>query len=87
MLLRKTVLVATLCLLSASAARLSGQSGAKGNEWRTYGGDLANTHYSPADQINASNFNKLTVAWTFKTDSLRPVPGARSSHSMPRPAN
>src|SRR5712672_3092959 len=50
------------------------QSGAKNGEWRTYGGDLASTRYSPLDQINADNFNKLEVAWRFKTDSLGPRP-------------
>ncbi len=39
-------------------------------EWPTYGADLANTRYRPIDQINASNFNQLEVAWRFKTDSL-----------------
>jgi quinoprotein glucose dehydrogenase len=39
------------CTLSVSA-----QSGAKNGEWRSYGGDLGNTHYSPLDQINADNF-------------------------------
>src|SRR2546421_9427913 len=62
-----------LLILVASTALLA-QSGAKNGEWRTYGGDLGNTHYSPLDQINASNFNKLTVAWTFKTDNLGPRP-------------
>ncbi len=28
----------------------------------------------PLDQINASNFNKLEVAWRFKTDNLGPRP-------------
>jgi quinoprotein glucose dehydrogenase len=46
------------------------QSGAQSGEWRTYGGDLGNTHYSPLDQINAANFNKLQVAWQFTTDNL-----------------
>src|ERR1019366_3211066 len=32
------------------------------------------TKYSPLDQINASNFNKLEVAWRFKTDNLGPRP-------------
>ena len=50
------------------------RSGAKNGEWRTYGGDLASTRYSPLDQINADNFNKLAVAWRFKTDSLGPRP-------------
>jgi len=33
---------------------------------------LANTHYSPLDQINAANFSRLQVAWRFKTDNLGP---------------
>ena len=32
------------------------------------------TSYRPLDQINASNFNKLEVAWRFKTDNLGPFP-------------
>src|SRR5262245_16843299 len=66
-----TILLATVLWLQTSA---SAQSGAKIGEWRTYGADLGNTHYSPLDQINASNFNKLTVAWSFKTDNLGPRP-------------
>src|SRR5882724_10839394 len=42
----------------------------KDSEWPTYGADLASTRYRPLDQINASNFRKLEVAWHFKTDSL-----------------
>jgi len=59
-------LVGILCL----AAGAWGQSGAKDGEWPTYGADLGNTRYRPLDQINASNFNKLVVAWRFKTDNL-----------------
>jgi len=32
------------------------------------GADLTFSRYSPLDQINASNFDKLQVAWRFKTD-------------------
>src|SRR5436305_11138902 len=64
----------TACLLLWAAMPITGQSGAKNGEWRTYGGDLGNTHYSPLDQINADNFNKLQVAWRFKTDNLGPRP-------------
>jgi quinoprotein glucose dehydrogenase len=56
------------------ALPLSAQSGAKNGEWRTYGGDLGNTHYSPLEQINAGNFSNLQVAWRFKTDNLGPRP-------------
>jgi len=49
---------------------LRAQSGAGIGEWRSYAGDLRNYHYSPLDQIDASNFNKLEIAWRFKTDTL-----------------
>ncbi len=42
----------------------------KDSEWPTYGADLANSRYRPLDQINASNFSNLELAWSFKTDSL-----------------
>src|SRR5580704_6426960 len=64
----------SLCVLLIASLPVVAQSGAKAGEWRTYGGDLGNTHYSPADQINADNFNKLQVAWRFKTDNLGPQP-------------
>src|SRR5580704_13688835 len=43
-------------------------------EWPTNGADVKFTRYSPLDQINASNFNKLEVAWRFKTDAFGPYP-------------
>ncbi len=66
-------LVSAICVLACTLP-VNGQSGAKNGEWRTYGGDLGNTHYSPLDQINAGNFGKLQVAWRFKTDNLGPRP-------------
>jgi quinoprotein glucose dehydrogenase len=42
----------------------------KDTEWPTYAADLAGSRYRPLDQINASNFNDLQVAWRFKTDNL-----------------
>ncbi len=56
------------------ATTLIAQQGAKNGEWRTYGADLANTHYSPLDQITGANFNNLQIAWRFKTDNLGPSP-------------
>ncbi len=70
--MKRALLVAVL--LSWAASTIPGQSGAKNSEWRSYGADLGNTHYSPLDQINAANFSKLQVAWTFKTDNLGPRP-------------
>jgi quinoprotein glucose dehydrogenase len=42
--------------------------------WLAYGNDLAATRYVAADQINASNFNSLEVAWRFRTDNFGPRP-------------
>ena len=63
-----------LIFISAAASGLHGQSGALKGEWRAYGGDTSHTRYAPLDQINASNFNKLEIAWHFKTDNLGPRP-------------
>jgi quinoprotein glucose dehydrogenase len=71
-LLDSSAALAVACLLMVSPA--PAQMGAQNGEWRTYGGDLGNTRYSPLDQINASNFNKLQIAWRFKTDNLGPRP-------------
>src|SRR5258708_2302707 len=73
----RALLVRTLTLavvLASITMRASAQSAASGTEWPTYGGDLANTRYRPLDQINASNFNKLEIAWRFKTENLGPRP-------------
>ena len=51
-----------------------GQPSTKNGEWPSYGADLSFTRYSPLDQVNASNFDKLQVAWRFKTDNFGPYP-------------
>ena len=49
---------------------LRAQNHAKDKEWPSYAADLAGTRYRPLDQINASNFNDLEIAWRFNTDNL-----------------
>src|SRR5262245_33539693 len=51
-----------------------GQPSTAKGEWPMYTADLRGSKYSPLDQINASNFNQLEVAWRFKTDNLGPRP-------------
>jgi len=74
------VLVLASTGLRWGTARLSGQSTASGQpstkngEWPHYNADLTGSRYSPLDQVNASNFNKLEVAWRFKTDNFGPFP-------------
>src|ERR1700681_1588241 len=46
----------------------------KDTEWASYTADIRGSRYRPLDQINASNFNQLEIAWRFKTDNLGPFP-------------
>src|SRR5262249_16786306 len=68
------VLLSVGVALAVRPPEARAQQGAKNGEWPTYGGDLGNTRYSALDQINADNFNKLEIAWRFKTDALGPRP-------------
>lgn len=61
-------------MLAIAILPAAAQTGAKNGEWSTYGGDLGNTRYAPLNQINASNFGKLQIAWRFHTDNLGPRP-------------
>jgi len=38
--------------------------------WPVYTGDPSGSRFKPLDQINASNFSSLQVAWRFKTDNI-----------------
>jgi quinoprotein glucose dehydrogenase len=41
-------------------------------EWVSYAADIRGTRYMPLEQIDASNFSKLEVAWRFSTHNLGP---------------
>ena len=56
-----------VCLCLLLALRLQSAEPRVSQQWRTYGGNSANTHYSPLKQINRSTIKKLEVAWTFDT--------------------
>src|ERR1700730_10978727 len=60
-------------LLALVAPRAITQQGSSSNaNWPSYGSDRGNTRYSPLTQIDASNFSKLTPAWTFSTANFGP---------------
>jgi len=52
------------------SAQSTSQPSTKNGEWFAYTADTRGTRYSPLDQINATNFKNLEVAWRFKTDNL-----------------
>ncbi|HEU0096194.1 MAG TPA: PQQ-binding-like beta-propeller repeat protein, partial [Rhizomicrobium sp.] len=73
---RRLMLSTTIGSVVALAAPLRAQAQATvpDTDWRSYGGDLASTRYKPLDQIDATNFNQLQVAWQFKTENFGPRP-------------
>jgi quinoprotein glucose dehydrogenase len=60
-------LVMMVSLIPATACA---QNQPKDSEWPSYAADTAGTRYRPLDQINASNFNDLEIAWRIKTDNF-----------------
>jgi glucose dehydrogenase len=68
--------VGVVACVGSLIVHLSGQGAGpyayttKNGEWPSYHGDVRGSHYSPVDQINATNFKDLEIAWRFKTDSL-----------------
>src|SRR5262245_20397589 len=67
-----TVLLAGVFTLTIALSRpqAGSQPSTKNGEWPYYTADLKGTKYSPLDQVNASNFKDLEVAWRFKTDNF-----------------
>ncbi len=43
-------------------------------EWRYWGADQASTRYSPLNQVNASNFENLELAWLWRGDNFGTQP-------------
>ncbi len=67
-------IAAPLCiLLCVAAIPARAQYGARGGEWRSYGGDSGSTRYSPLDQINAGNFKNLKLAWTWDSADIEVI--------------
>lgn len=53
-------------------------------EWRDINGDASATRYSPIDQINATNFEQLQVAWEWKgSDAPIDSGGATLPRNLP----
>ena len=43
-------------------------------DWAAWGGDERSSRYSPLSQIDATNFERLEVAWRWKADNYGPTP-------------
>ncbi|MGH9253270.1 MAG: hypothetical protein ACRD3C_01735 [Vicinamibacterales bacterium] len=73
---RRRIVLSLACalgLLTGSLGIVAQDRGAPIGEWRYIGGDARHTRYSPLDQIDASNFDKLQVAWVWRGDNFGPA--------------
>ncbi|HEX4346125.1 MAG TPA: hypothetical protein VHZ73_01045 [Vicinamibacterales bacterium] len=68
------VVLAIVWIAPRAKGQSAGQPSTKDGDWPTFTAQLNGCKCSPLDQINASNFSKLEVAWRFKTDNLGPRP-------------
>ena len=63
-------LVAAVLMLTAAAAFAQGLPGTENGEWRYLGGDAGHTRSAPQlNQIDASTFSELQVAWIWRGDN------------------
>jgi quinoprotein glucose dehydrogenase len=72
-LVAATVSLVVAGVLVAQAARSPQPALVRGNaygEWRYWGADAWSSRYSPLDQINASNFDSLQVAWQWNAGAF-----------------
>ncbi len=70
-------------VVTLSPGQAWAQYGATDGEWRSYGGDLGSTKYSPLDQIDAGNFSDLRPAWRWQSaDGLLDLDAIRAK--LPR---
>jgi quinoprotein glucose dehydrogenase len=68
-------LVAVLAIRIHDGRAQQGVQLVRGNvpgEWRYWGADAFSTRYSPLDQINASNFDSLEIAWEWNAQPFGP---------------
>ena len=72
-------LLALGALLALPAAGLAQGPGTEDGQWTYLGGDAWHTRYTPADQIDASNFEELKLAWQWNASSF----GASTARATP----
>jgi quinoprotein glucose dehydrogenase len=58
----------------SAATTAAARKGPVRTEWLNNRGDAGSTSYSPLDQINRDNFDKLRIAWRWKSDNFGPTP-------------
>ena len=76
MTLTRITCVVAIALVGAQAA---GRPDGLTSDWPAYGHDLANTRYSPLDQIGPQTLANLHVAWRWSAEAGQPIENRNES--------
>ncbi|HSH74127.1 MAG TPA: PQQ-binding-like beta-propeller repeat protein, partial [Longimicrobiales bacterium] len=68
----RVLTVALTATLALPALALAQDRGNPYGEWRYQSADAWGTRFSPVNQVDASNFGDLEVAWTWRSDNFGP---------------
>ena len=66
------LVTALACGLLAPGAAMAQGPGTEDGQWTYLGGDAWHTRYTPADQLDPSNFGELEIAWEWNAASFGP---------------
>ena len=78
--LARLALVLVASFTGAACAARGTAVGRASDEWPAYGRDAFGSRFSPLTDIDRSNVNRLSVAWTYHTGE--PLPTAQRRRSL-----
>ena len=73
--------------LVGGATSAAAQHPDPGGEWPSYGGTNWSQKYSPLDQIDAGNFEDLSIAWTWRSADIALIESLQRRYLPPLDAN
>ena len=79
--------VLTVSILTVTVFPGSAQAPDPGNEWPSYAGTNWSQKYSPLDQIDASTFADLSIAWTWESADVKLIESLQRRYLPPLDAN
>ncbi|MDA1095045.1 MAG: PQQ-binding-like beta-propeller repeat protein [Acidobacteria bacterium] len=82
-----TRLAVMAAALGGSPQPAVGQTSLEAGAWPSYGGTNWSQKYSPLDQIDADNFDDLTIAWTWQSEDVALIESLQRRYLPPLDAS
>ena len=84
---RGSLVIAMGAVVATTATWAAAQPPDAGGEWPSYGGTNWSQKYSPLDQIDRSNFETLSIAWTWEAADIALIESLQRRYLPPLDAN